>query len=149
GRACLKHLAPSDPQAGSADGDDDFPALLKAAVELDSTPIVLLFDQFEQFFVHRKRRGDRAPFVQALVRWFAEEQSLPVKVLICIRGDFLDRLNELQKAMKYSLGPTQSFRLERFEPDQATEVFCCLAEKEGLEYDRKFISEMTRQELAD
>ena len=50
--------------------------------------------------------------------------------------------------MRYSLSPAQSFRLERFEPDQATEVFCFLAEKESLEYDRKFISEMTRLELA-
>src|SRR5262249_50565634 len=56
---------------------------------------------------------------------------------------------EMQKAMRYSLSPTQSFRLERFEPDQATEVFCYLAEKESLEYDRKFISEMTRHEMAD
>ncbi len=144
-RACLKHLSLSQ----SATDDADFLSLLRATAEQDRAPIVLLFDQFEQFFVHRKRKSDRAPFVQALARWFAEMQSLPVKILICIRGDFLDRLNELQKAMKYSLSPTQSFRLERFEPDQATEVFCFLAEKENLEYDRKFISEMTRQELAD
>ena len=72
-----------------------------------------------------------------------------MKILICIRGDFLDRLNELQKAMAYSLSPMQSFRLERFEPDQATEVFCFLAEKERLDHDRKFITEIIRQEMAD
>lgn len=144
-RACLKHLSFADGATDTA----DFPGLLRAATAQDRTPIVLLFDQFEQFFVHRKRKKDREPFVQALTQWFAEMQSLPIKILICIRGDFLDRLNELQKAMRYSLSPTQSFRLERFEPDQATEVFCFMAEKENLEYDRKFISEMTRQELAD
>ncbi|HKQ80396.1 MAG TPA: ATP-binding protein [Blastocatellia bacterium] len=144
-RAGLKHLSLADGATEAA----DFLGLLRAAAEQDRTPIILLFDQFEQFFVHRKRKKDREPFVQALAQWFAETQSLPVKILICIRGDFLDRLNELQKAMRYSLSPTQSFRLERFEPDQATEVFCFLAEKDGLEYDRKFISEMTRQELAD
>ena len=72
-----------------------------------------------------------------------------MKILICIRGDFLDRLNELQKAMAYSLSPMQSFRLERFEPDQATEVFCFLAEKERLDHDRKFITEIIEQEMAD
>ncbi|MGH9847680.1 MAG: ATP-binding protein, partial [Blastocatellia bacterium] len=143
-RACLKHLPLPDGVADTA----DFLNLLDAAARQDASPIVLLFDQFEQFFVHRKRKKDREPFVQALERWFAEMQSSPVKILLCIRGDFLDRLNELQKAMRYLLSPAQSFRLERFEPDQATEVFCFLAEKENLEYDRKFISEMTRQELA-
>ncbi|HKE04369.1 MAG TPA: tetratricopeptide repeat protein [Blastocatellia bacterium] len=144
-RACLKHLSFADGATDAA----NFPGLLRAAAEQDRTPIALLFDQFEQFFVHRKRKKDREPFVQALAQWFAEMQSLPIKILICVRGDFLDRLNELQKAMRYSLSPTQSFRLERFEPDQATEVLCFLAEKDGLEYDRKFVSEMTRQELAD
>jgi hypothetical protein len=144
-RACLKHLSFAD---GAPDGAD-FQGLLRAATAQDRTPVVFFFDQFEQFFVHRKRKKDREPFAQALAQWFAEGQSLPIKILICVRGDFFDRLNELQKAMRYSLSPTQSFRLERFEPDQATEVFCFLAEKEGLEYDRKFISEMTRQDLAD
>jgi len=144
-RACLKHLSFADGATDAA----NFPGLLRAAAEQDRTPIALLFDQFEQFFVHRKRKKDREPFVQALAQWFAEMQSLPIKILICVRGDFLDRLNELQKAMRYSLSPTQSYRLERFEPDQATEVLCFLAEKDGLEYDRKFVSEMTRQELAD
>jgi tetratricopeptide (TPR) repeat protein len=144
-RACLKHLSFAE---GAPDGAD-LQGLFRAAAAQDRTPVVLFFDQFEQFFVHRKRKKDREPFAQALAQWFAEAQSLPIKILICVRGDFFDRLNELQKAMRYSLSPTQSFRLERFEPDQATEVFCFLAEKEGLEYDRKFISEMTRQELAD
>jgi tetratricopeptide (TPR) repeat protein len=144
-RACRKRL----PACEVAADDADFPSLLRAATTHDSSPVVLLFDQFEQFFVHHKRKSDRAMFVQALTQWFATMESLPVKLLICIRGDFLDRLTELHRAMKYSLGPTQDFRLERFEPDQATEVICFLAEKEGLEYDRKFISEMARQELAD
>jgi tetratricopeptide (TPR) repeat protein len=144
-RACRKHL----PACNAAADDADFLNLLIAATTEDSSPIVLLFDQFEQFFVHFRRESDRAPFVQALTRWFTEMESLQVKLLICIRGDFHDRLFELHIAMKYSLGPTQSFRLKRFEPDQATEILCFLAKKEGFEYDPKFISEMARQELAD
>ncbi|HEY6403338.1 MAG TPA: hypothetical protein VI479_18090, partial [Blastocatellia bacterium] len=144
-RACVKHLHFADGAPDAA----DFQGLLGAAAAQDRTPGIFFFDQFEQFFVHRKHRKDREPFSQALSQWFTEMQSLPIKILICIRGDFFDRLNELHKAMRYSLSPTQSFRLERFEPDQATEILCFLCEKEGLEYDRKFISEMTRQELAD
>jgi tetratricopeptide (TPR) repeat protein len=144
-RACLKHLSFAD---GAPDGAD-FQGLLRAATAQDRTPVVLFFDQFEQFFVHRKRKKDREPFTQALAKWFAETESPPIKILVCVRSDFFDRLNELQKAIRYSPGPAQNFRLGRFEPDQATEIFCFLAEKDGLEYDREFISEMTRLELAD
>ena len=89
----------------------------------------------------------RVPFVQVLARWFTEMDSLPVKLLICIRGDFHDRLYELQMVMRYSLGPTQSFRLKRFEPDQATEALCFMARKEGSLFYGSL--EMTRQDLAD
>ncbi len=144
-QACVKHLKSSDGLGGTT----DLPSLIRAATEQDKSTFVLIFDQFEQFFVHRKRKKDREAFVQSLTEWYREMNPSPVKILISIRGDFFDRLNELQKAMRYSLSPTQSFRLERFEPDQATEVFCYIAEKEKLEYNRGFISEMTRQELAD
>jgi tetratricopeptide (TPR) repeat protein len=142
-RACLKHLQ----FTGGEPNEGDFQGLLLSAAQ-DRTPIILFFDQFEQFFVHRKRKKDREPFTKALARCFAETRSLPIKILICVRGDFFDRLNELQKAMGYSLGPAQSFRLERFEQDRATEILCFLAEKNGLEYDREFISEMARDEMA-
>ncbi|MBO0721326.1 MAG: hypothetical protein J2P41_10925 [Blastocatellia bacterium] len=144
-RACRKHL----PACGGAPDDADFLSLLRAATAQDSSPVVLLFDQFERFFIDHKHKSDRAAFVQALTQWFTAMESLPIKLLICIRVAFLDRLGELHKAMKYSLGPAQDFRLERFEPDQAIEVICYLAEKEGLEYDRKSIDEIARQELAD
>jgi tetratricopeptide (TPR) repeat protein len=127
----------------------DFLGLLRAAVQKDSTPIVFLFDQFEQFFVHRKRKKDREPFVQTLSSWFHIAPTLPVKILISIRGDFLDRLSELQAQMRYALGPSQNFRLERFEHEQATEVFCAIAQTDHLSYDRNFIAEMAREELAD
>jgi len=142
-RALLKKLGIGDPQA-----DGDLLSLFRSAGE-GGQPIVLLFDQFEQFFVQRKGRGERAPFVEILREWYAEMESLPIKILISIRSDFLDHLNELQRVMKYSLSPTQSFRLERFEPEQATEILCSLAEQEKMAYDRKFISDMMRQELAE
>lgn len=144
-QACIKHLALSI----QINDTDDFLAIIRKAGQQHSSPIVLIFDQFEQFFVHYKRKKDRETFIQALSDWYSKEQSLSVKILIGIRGDFFYRLNELQKAMKYSLSPMQSFRLERFEPEQATEVFCYIAQKEGFDYHRSFITAMTQQDLAD
>ncbi|MDZ7313833.1 MAG: SUMF1/EgtB/PvdO family nonheme iron enzyme [candidate division KSB1 bacterium] len=127
----------------------DFLALLEAALSTDSKPLVLLFDQFEQFFVHRKTKEARKPFVQALAHWYTKRPPLPVKILLCVRGDYSDRLIELQKAMGYSLGVHNYFRLEKFTPKEATEVFRVIAETEGFSFNESFVNELTEQELAD
>jgi hypothetical protein len=77
----------------------DFVGVLESAASAVSKPIVLVFDQFEQFFVHRKLKQDREPFVQALAAWYRRPPSLHVKILVSVRGDFSDRLIELQQAM--------------------------------------------------
>lgn len=122
--------------------------LLEAAAGSVTVPIVLIFDQFEQFFIHYKRRNDRKPFIRELVQWYQRKNALPIKILICVRGDFSDRLIELQKSMGYSLGPHEIFRIEKFEPRQATAVFRVIADTEGLRFDEDFVREMATQELA-
>src|SRR5205085_2272816 len=89
--------------------------LLSEVGEAGAEPVVLLLDQFEQFFVHYKRRKERQAFIQLMANWYRGMPANPVKILVCLRGDFSDRLIELQKAMGYSLGPQESFRLEKFE----------------------------------
>jgi len=126
----------------------DFVSLLKSATSAGSKPLVLLFDQFEQFFVHQKQKEEREPFIQSLAQWFRQNPSLPVKILICLRGDFYDRLIELQKAMGYSLSPQQNFRLENFTPKEAAEIFRVIAEIEDLPIDEKFVEDLTEKELA-
>jgi hypothetical protein len=61
--------------------DADFLTLLSAATARDRSPLVMLFDQFEQFFIHSRRENDPMPFVQTLARWYREMESLPVKLL--------------------------------------------------------------------
>lgn len=126
----------------------DFLTLLEAALAADPKPLVLLFDQFEQFFVQRKTKEARKSFVQALAAWYHAKPPLPVKILLCIRGDYSDRLIELQKEMVYSLGVHNNFRLEKFTPKEAAEVFRVIAETEGLSFDESFVRELTEHELA-
>jgi len=121
-------------------------ALLEAHGREGGGPLVVIFDQFEQFFIHRKRRERRA-FVEALAEWYRRGDPR-VKLVACVRSDFSDRLIELQKAMGYSLGPQESFRLEKFEPEQAVKVFGVMAETEGLAFDEGFVEEFTTRELA-
>jgi hypothetical protein len=93
--------------------DAPLSTLLAGVAQSDAKPLVLLLDQFEQFFVHFKRESRRRPFVRELNEWYRNGRTLPIKILICIRGDFLWRLSELQEAMGYSLGPQQKFRLKK------------------------------------
>ncbi len=123
--------------------DAPLSTLLKGVTQSDAKPLVLLLDQFEQFFVHFKRESRRRPFIRELNEWYRNGRALPIKILICIRGDFLDHLSELQEAIGYSLGPQQKFR-----PEQAAAVFHVIAETEKLDCDESFIKELTERELA-
>jgi tetratricopeptide (TPR) repeat protein len=124
------------------------PEMLETVAGLDSRPLILILDQFEQFFVHRQRKKDRALFLTAMETWFKRQAALPVKILICLRSDFLDRLIEVQKLLGYSLGPHQNFRLEKFAPAQAAEIFRVIAEQEKLKCDSDFVEKLAAEELA-
>jgi hypothetical protein len=127
----------------------DLLMLLATAAQVATKPLVLLLDQFEQFFVQRKRKEDREPCVRALAAWYRTQPPLPVKIAVCIRGDMSDRLIELQKTMEYTLGPQHIFHLEPFAPHEATEVFRVIAEAEKLTFDVQFMEELVVHELAD
>jgi|GEM_PF-4396356 len=131
-----------------AAGDADLLSLLDAALQANTKPLVLFFDQFEQFFVHRKIKEQREPFIQALANWYKQRPAPPVKIVISIRGDFKFRLDEFQKAMGFSLGPQDSFSLEKFTAGEAAEIFRVIAEAEGIECNADFIKELAEQQLA-
>ncbi len=126
--------------------DSDLLAMLSEVTAGISQPLVLLFDQFEQFFVHYKQTGDREPFIQAVTELY--HSNLPVKVLVCMRGDLSDRLIELYKALNYSPSPYEMVPLKKFSPEQATRVLQVIAETEHLEIDERFVMELAEQELA-
>ncbi|NIR69194.1 toll/interleukin-1 receptor domain-containing protein, partial [candidate division KSB1 bacterium] len=127
----------------------DFLPLLRAAIESEQKTLVLLFDQFEQFFVHHQRQKERQPFIDALAEWYRHSTPPSVKILLSIRSDFFGRLVEVQKALGYHLRPQDLFELNKFTPAQATEIFAVMAETADLSFDRDFVEEMTEQELAD
>ncbi|MDJ0900258.1 MAG: hypothetical protein QNJ55_15750 [Xenococcus sp. MO_188.B8] len=125
----------------------EFLSLLELAAEAISPKfLVLFFDQFEQFFIHYKRKEDREFFIKALQNWYFSE--LPIKIFISIRGDFSDRLVELQKALCYSLGPQEVYRLENFSPDEAKKILKAIAESENITFDERFIAELAERELS-
>lgn len=122
--------------------------LLDACDLSGGTSLVLFFDQFEQFFLQNKRTKDRQPFIAGLAEWYRTRSNRAIKILVCIRSDFSDRLIELQKVMRYSLGPQENFRLAKFDPQQAAAVLRVIAQTEGITIDDAFVEELATQQLA-
>ena len=136
-------------QLSPASTDKTFLPLLEQAVNVAAKPLVLLFDQFEQFFVHYTREPDRAPFIQALADWYRHPDPPPAKILVSIRSDLMHQLDDLHKALGYALGPQDVFRLKKFTPAEAAKVLGVIAETEQLAFDERFVTEIAQQELAN
>ena len=125
----------------------NFTELLVKVTEETGQSLILLLDQFEQFFVHYKRKEQRAPFVQALNGWYHSDQLSPIKIVVSIRSDLMYQLHELHQALQYSLAPQDVFRLEKFTPSEASLVLEAIARTERLEFNRAFVTELARAEL--
>ena len=50
--------------------------------------------------------------------------------------------------MRYSLGPQETFRLDKFDPQQAAAVLRVIAQTEGIIIDEAFVEELASQQLA-
>ena len=128
--------------------DKSLREMFEVAVLAADRPLVLILDQFEQFFVHFPRREAREPFVQAVAEWYRDPQPVAVGLLIGIREDWLGRLLELQQALGWVWGPQDMFSLQKFEPVEAARVLQTIAETEELRCDRRFLGSLTEDELA-
>ncbi|AFY57832.1 NACHT domain protein [Rivularia sp. PCC 7116] len=127
--------------------DSDFLTLLSQATKGASKPLILIFDQFEQFFVHFKQKTDREPFLNALKQWYSAPSK--VKIVFAIRSDLYFRMDELQRALNYSPGNNEVFPLEKFSPEEAAKVLEVIAETEKLEFDKSFVKELAEKQLAN
>lgn len=123
--------------------------IITQAKDSDSRSIILILDQFEQFFVHNKSKLQRSQFIQQFTEWYKSKHSQQIKILISIRGDYLNRMNEFQKEMKYTLTPYNNLSLEKFEPFEAANVIKVIADEVKIELDDNFIKELTTHEIAD
>jgi tetratricopeptide (TPR) repeat protein len=123
--------------------------------------LILIFDQFEQFFVYTDNAERRSAFIQALASWYGNnELKEKVKILVSIREDWFARMDEIQAALNYTLrigGQTggNSFYLKNFSAEEATMILGVMAQEDlGIEaedtvrFDRDYIQEVLERELS-
>ena len=76
-------------QSGLAIGDaEEITDYLKRVCHELCAPVVIVCDQFEEFFVNHKTRRERQPLI-ALVGQCYNDEKLAVKFLFSLRSDFL------------------------------------------------------------
>ncbi len=112
-------------------------------------PIILILDQFEQFFVHHKTKTERKSFIKQVGELLNHKKTLPIKLLVSIRGDYFYLLNEFQNEIRYILTPHNNLSIKKFEPEVATKIFKVFAEEMKIEFDEEFVKKFVRYELAD
>ena len=121
-------------------------SLLGQAVKVSGKPVVLIIDQFEQFFSQNNQPDSKKSFILDLKSWYSSD--LNVKILIGIRADWQGYLEEIREELDYTSNLGNSFLLKKFVPNQATEVLEEIADKEHLKFDKKFIQEVMECQLA-
>jgi galactitol-specific phosphotransferase system IIB component len=113
-----------------------------------SIKLILILDQFEQFFIHQSFKEDRKPFIKALQEWY-QQHNYSAKILISLRSDMYGRMIELTNELGSSPGPSRDFMLDKFEPNEASEVFKTMLKQENIEYDEDFIIKMCANDLSN
>jgi hypothetical protein len=107
--------------------------------------IVLLIDQFEQFFVTNTSRESREPFITEFRQWCQTADQLPLRVLICVKGDSLVNLETLLNDIEHVSTRYNRFVLQNFEIIEAQHVMQELAQRESIPFDYEFLPELASQ----
>jgi hypothetical protein len=114
--------------------------------KLNGKKLILIFDQFEQFFTQKRLETERKPFIGMLDTVYKSLHN--VKILLSIRTDYVGNLHEIQKEIKYTLSISNAFQIKKFTLEQVTAILKVIAEAEQIEIDEDFVKKMVPEELA-
>ncbi len=117
--------------------DDDLKQLLRE-VAPKGKKVVVLFDQFEEFFLTNRTLRSRASFIKWLGEVVAEE-DFPVTFLIGIRADFFAQLQNLAPHIPNPTSPHSTHQLQNFDVEQAEQIFSAAAKADSISFEPELI----------
>jgi WD40 repeat protein/serine/threonine protein kinase len=121
--------------------------LRRAGEELDGT-LVVICDQFEEFFINFRAAAEREPFV-SFVAACHRDTSLDVKFILSIRGDFLHLVSsEFEGRIPDTLASARLSRLRNFDEEAAAAVIERSARAAHLPFEEG-LSRRVARDLAD
>ena len=131
----------TSPPSTDSSSDHDLEELVH---RLPSTGrIVLVLDQFEEFFIlFRNDRKIRADFVET-IRKLVMESSLEIHVVFSLREDYLAELDEFQGAIPRLFD--RSYRLLPLTPFGAREAIARPLKRNGIAYSPTLVTRMVEE----
>ncbi len=125
------------------DEEPPIECLRRTAEELDAC-LVILCDQFEEFFVNFKTRREREGFVSFVAACYGAA-DLPVKFLFSIRSDFLYLISqEFDGRIPEPMMGEKRYHLCAFDQEQAEEIIEKSAQRAGLPLTATLCREVAR-----
>ncbi|MGD2089186.1 MAG: HEAT repeat domain-containing protein [Candidatus Aminicenantes bacterium] len=125
-------------------------ASLKELFQLCSTfasePLVVILDQFEEFFQYRRYQEDFIPFVKEFSQCVMDRVT-PTAFIISMREDFALELNVFKDYLPTTLFENY-FRLEKLKGEKARDAICKPVEPFGFHYEEKLLDTLLK-DLAD
>jgi|GEM_PF-4546655 len=107
---------------------------LKSAAALNvGKPIIIIWDQFEEFFVARRLSVERQPFLRVLGEIYAD-RHFAVRMLIGIRKEFVDDLEEMSAWIEQPLDTRFWHRVRNWDTNQAAVVLDAAAEHDKVPF---------------
>lgn len=130
-------------QVETLEGEPPIEYLRRVAGELGST-IVLVCDQFEEFFVSHRSREEREPFLSFLTQCY-RDHTLPVKCLVSMRSDFLYLIHaEMGGRIAEPLISSGLYHLRNFEEAHAVEIIERSARRAALPFETGLSRQIAR-----
>jgi HEAT repeat protein len=121
--------------------------LLKSAVP-EGKKLVIILDQFEEYFLTNRTPESRTVFVKWLSKIPADE-NMPVVFLIAIREDFFARLQTFAPHIPEPTSAMSTYQLENFDIHQARQVFEEAAETDDLLFEPALVQAVIHELQTD
>jgi predicted transcriptional regulator len=121
---------------------------LQAAVQKTNKTIVIVCDQFEQFFTKHPNRQEREPLLKEIGACL-NDFRLPCKFIFILREDYLGRMVELEKSVADTLDRSKRFYLSLFDQGTALRVLHQLSDKARLNWPNVFLNEVIKDLTED
>jgi hypothetical protein len=95
--------------------------------------LVVVWDQFEEFFIAHRTVHDRNPFLEAIGLAY-QEPDLDVRFVISLRAEFVDDLRDFAKWIRHPIDERCSHRVRNWDAIDATAVLETAAKHDGVPF---------------
>ncbi|MCP4937133.1 MAG: hypothetical protein GY927_23730, partial [bacterium] len=127
---------------GTGDSTSGFKDFLSLCATFSSEPLVIILDQFEEFFQYQRYSEHFEPFIAQLSEAVRDKET-PAVFLISMREDFALNLNAFKGHLSNTLFENY-YRLEKLELNEAKAAIEEPVKKVGFRYEEGLLDELLR-----